>query len=112
MMAGDVPRVARTLFESGEASLDAWSIRLFQPVQPMLAQIAADVDEALSELGEAAFEYKLDGARIQVHRSGDEVRVYTRADEITPSVPEVVEAALAASRARPDPRWRSDQLHR
>jgi DNA ligase-1 len=96
MMAGDVPRVARELFESGEASLDAWSICLFQPVQPMLAQIAADVDEALSELGEAAFEYKLDGARIQVHRSGDEVRVYTRAlNEITQSVPEVIEAVLA-----------------
>jgi DNA ligase-1 len=96
MMAGDIPRVARALFESGEASLDAWNIRLFQPVQPMLAQIAADAEEALSEIGEAALEYKLDGARIQVHRSGDEVRVYTRAlNEITPSVPEVVEAALA-----------------
>ena len=96
MMAGDTGPVARALLESGEASLDAWSIRLFQPVHPMLAQPAPDVETALEEMGEAALEYKLDGARIQVHKSGDEVRVYTRAlNDVTSSVPEVVEAARA-----------------
>jgi DNA ligase 1 len=94
MMAGDTARVARALLESGEASLDAWGVRIFQPVHPMLAQPAPDVETALEEMGEAAFEYKLDGARIQVHKSGDEVRVYTRAlNDVTSSVPEVVEAA-------------------
>jgi DNA ligase-1 len=96
MMAGDTPRVARTLLESGESALEVYSIQLFQPVHPMLAQPAADVETALEEFGEAAFEYKLDGARIQVHKSGDDVRVYTRAlNDVTGSAPEVVEAARA-----------------
>jgi DNA ligase-1 len=62
----------------------------------MLAQSAEDIDEALRELGEAALEYKMDGARVQVHRSGGEVRVFTRSlNDVTVAVPEVVEAALA-----------------
>ncbi len=77
MMAGDTPRVARSLLECGEASLDAFTIQLFQPVHPMLAQPSPDVETALEEMVEAAFEYKLDGARIQVHKDGDEVRVDT-----------------------------------
>jgi DNA ligase-1 len=94
MMAGDTALVAHALLVSGEASLDAWGIRLFQPVHPMLAQPAPDVETALEEMGEAALEYKLDGARIQVHKSGDEVRIYTRAlNDVTSSAPEVVEAA-------------------
>jgi DNA ligase-1 len=98
MMAGDTARVARALLESGEPSLDAWGIRLFQPVHPMLAQPAADVETALEEMGEAAFEYKLDGARIQVHKSDNEVRIYTRAlNDVTSSAPEVVEAARELS---------------
>jgi DNA ligase 1 len=65
-------------------------------VQPMLAQTADDVSDALAELGEAALEYKFDGARVQVHRSGDEVRVYTRSlNDVTHAVPEVVESTLA-----------------
>jgi len=96
MMAGDTGLVARQLLESGEASLDDWSIKLFQPVHPMLAQPAPDVETALEEMGEAALEYKLDGARIQVHKSGEEVRIYTRAlNDVTSSAPEVVEAARA-----------------
>lgn len=98
MMAGDTPRVARSLLESGESALDAWSIRLFQPVHPMLAQPAADAEAAFEESGaeELALEYKLDGARIQVHRNGDEVRIYTRAlNDVTASAPEVVEAVRA-----------------
>jgi DNA ligase-1 len=96
MMAGDTGLVARQLLESGEGSLDAWSIKLFQPVHPMLAQSAPDVETALEEMGEAALEYKLDGARIQVHKSGGEVRIYTRAlNDVTSSAPEVVEAARA-----------------
>jgi DNA ligase-1 len=96
MMAGDTGIVARKLLESGEASLDAYQIQLFQPVHPMLAQPAPDVETALEEVGEAALEYKLDGARIQVHKSGDEVRIYTRAlNDVTSSAPEIVEAVRA-----------------
>jgi DNA ligase 1 len=96
MIAGDTTKIARALLERGEAGIDEFAIRLFQPVQPMLAQTAEDVVEALDELGAASLEYKLDGARIQVHKAGDEVRVFSRAlNDVTIAVPEVVEAALA-----------------
>src|SRR6202007_2897946 len=71
-----------------------YALRVLHPVPPMLANPADDVDEALERLGEAAFEYKLDGARVQVHRAGDEVRVFSRQlNDVTVAVPEVVEAA-------------------
>src|SRR5580700_3035610 len=96
MVAGDLTKIARALLERGEAGADEYSIRLFQPVQPMLAQTAEDVVEALDNLGEASLEYKLDGARIQVHKSGNEVRVFSRAlNDVTDAVPEIVEAARA-----------------
>jgi DNA ligase-1 len=71
-------------------------MRLLSPVAPMLASTAEDVGEALERLGEAAFEYKVDGARIQVHKAGDEVRVFTRQlQDVTDRVPEVVAWARA-----------------
>jgi len=71
-------------------------VRPFQPVRPMLAGSADDLDQALRELGDASLEYKLDGARIQVHKSGDDVRVYSRSlRDVTGAVPEVVGAARA-----------------
>ena len=99
MMAGDLGAVARAALEHGEAGLGAFSIRLFQPVQPMLAETAETMDAALQSFGAAALEYKMDGARIQVHKSGDEVRVFTRnLRDVTAAAPEVVEAvrSLAA----------------
>ncbi len=96
MMAGSLARVARGLLESGETSLSVWTIRLFQPVHPMLAQPSPDPETAMSELGDASLEYKLDGARLQAHKSGDDVRIYTRAlNEVTASVPEVMEMVRA-----------------
>lgn len=96
MMAGGVPAIAKALMEEGEAGLSRFSIQLFQPVQPMLAQTAEDVGEAIHDLGEAALEYKFDGARVQAHKSGDEVRVFSRRlNEVTAAVPEVVEAVRA-----------------
>jgi DNA ligase-1 len=92
MMAGGLPRVARAALTSGATALDAFVVKPLQPIQPMLADSAADVTEALSVLGEAALEYKLDGARIQVHKVDDEVRVFSRAlRDVTLAVPEVVE---------------------
>ena len=71
-------------------------MRLFAPVAPMLANSADDVPETLSRLGAAAFEFKLDGARIQVHKSEDEIRIFTRQlQDVTGRLPEVVEWARA-----------------
>ena len=96
MLAGDLATVARAALLDGESALDALVIRPFHAVQPMLAASAADVGAAVTELGEALFEFKLDGARIQVHKAGDEVRVFSRnLREVTAAVPEVVEATLA-----------------
>jgi DNA ligase-1 len=62
----------------------------------MLADTAADVEAALERLGEAGFEYKLDGARVQIHKDGDRVEVYSRAlNRVTPAVPEIVERVRA-----------------
>jgi DNA ligase-1 len=96
MLAGDLAPVARTALVDGEDALSRFVLQPFQPVQPMLADSASDVSGALEALGEASFEYKLDGARIQVHKVGDEVRVYTRnLRDVTPAVPEVVTVARA-----------------
>ena len=94
MFAGGVGELARAALEEGAAGLARFSLRLLSPVAPMLANPAGDAEEALERLGEAAFEYKLDGARLQVHRAGDEVRVFTRhLQDVTARVPEVVEWA-------------------
>jgi DNA ligase 1 len=96
MMAGEIAAVARSAMERGEAGLTQYDLQLFRPVQPMLAQSAEDVEQALEELGEAALEYKFDGARVQVHRSGDDVSVFSRRlNDVTAAVPEVVEAVRA-----------------
>jgi len=96
MLAGDLAPVARAALADGEAGLAPFALRPFQPVQPMLADTAADTAGALEALGEASFEYKLDGARIQVHKVDQEVRVYSRAlRDVTLAVPEVVAIARA-----------------
>lgn len=96
MAAGDLGAVARATLVSGASGLAPFSIQLFRPVQPMLAQLAGSAAEAIGLLGGAALEYKLDGARIQVHKGGDEVRVYSRRlRDVTGAVPEVVEATRA-----------------
>jgi DNA ligase-1 len=96
MYAPGLGELARAALEEGAAGLGRFSLRLLSPVAPMLASPAGDAEEALERLGEAAFEYKLDGARLQVHRAGDEVRVFTRQlQDVTARVPEVVEWARA-----------------
>jgi DNA ligase-1 len=92
MVCGNLAEAASTALSGGESVLERFAIKLFSPLQPMLAQTAEDVGCALEELGRAAIEFKLDGARIQAHKSGDEVRIFTRAlNEVTPAVPELVE---------------------
>ncbi|MBV8865963.1 MAG: ATP-dependent DNA ligase [Acidobacteriaceae bacterium] len=97
MMGGGSAAIARAAMEQGEAGLAQFDIQLFRPVQPMLAQTAQDVSDALRDLGgEAALEYKFDGARIQAHKSGDQVVIYSRgANDVSTAVPEIVAAVRA-----------------
>ena len=91
MSAGGMAEVARVALIEGEGGLARFSITLMQAVLPMLSQSAESIDEALERLGTAAFEWKLDGVRVQVHKSGADVRVYTRnLNEVTDRVPEIV----------------------
>ena len=96
MLAGDLPAVAAAALTGGQAALEQFTLRVGQPVGPMLAQTATGVVDALERLGGTAiFEAKLDGARVQIHRAGDQVSVYTRSlDDVTERLPEVVHAAL------------------
>jgi DNA ligase-1 len=92
MLAGSLAEVAEAAMAGGAAALSQFSLTLLRPVQPMLAQTATDVASALERVGDAVVEWKLDGARLQVHRLGDDVRAYTRnLADITSRVPEIVE---------------------
>ena len=93
MYSKSLGAVARVALLEGADALGRFRLELFSPVAPMLAQTAADVAEALRELaGEVALDWKMDGARIQVHKVADDVRVYTRGlNEVTGAVPEIVE---------------------
>ena len=97
MYSPSLGAVARAALVEGAAALAKFQLELFAPIAPMLAQTAADVGEALVELlgeqpGEVEFEWKMDGARIQAHKNGDDVRLYTRSlNEVTAAVPEIVE---------------------
>ena len=97
MLGGDLPAVAAAGLTGGMVALDVFTLRVGRPVGPMLSQTATGVADALEKLGGTAiFETKLDGARVQVHRTGDQVTVYTRSlDDVTARLPEVVEATLA-----------------
>ncbi len=96
MLSGDLPAVARAAIAEGSAGLARFSVQLFQPLLPMLAGTAESAAAAVAELGEAALEYKLDGARVQIHKGGDEVRIFSRRlNEVTPAVPELVTVARA-----------------
>ncbi|HEV3377249.1 MAG TPA: ATP-dependent DNA ligase [Thermoleophilaceae bacterium] len=93
MLSGDLSRTAEIAMFEGEEGLRAVGFELFRPVLPMLASTAASVEEAVASFDRSSVEWKLDGIRIQIHRSGDEVRVYTRnLNEVTETLPGIVEA--------------------
>ena len=94
MRCGALAPVAAAVLQQGADALSSFRLDVGRAVQPMLAGTAKDVADALSRVSPAAVEWKLDGVRVQVHRNGDDVRVFTRTlDDITGRVPEVVEAA-------------------
>ncbi|MFC9586610.1 ATP-dependent DNA ligase [Streptomyces yangpuensis] len=101
MLDGSLPRVAEAVLAEGAEALRAVTLRVGRPVQPMLAGTAGSVTEALAALGPCAVEEKLDGIRVQVHREGEDVRIYTRSlDEITGRLPEVAELARSLAGQR------------
>ncbi|WP_326761506.1 ATP-dependent DNA ligase [Streptomyces phaeochromogenes] len=94
MLAGSLQTVAERLLADGPESLAEFRLTVGRPVQPMLAHSASSVAEAIDKLGACAVEEKLDGIRVQVHRDGDDVRLYTRTlDDITDRLPELTSAA-------------------
>lgn len=102
MMRGDIGEVAYLAKKGGKNALTNISFRIFHPIKPMLAQMAENVEEALKEhRGKTAFEYKLDGARIQIHKLGDEVRIFSRRlTDVTASLPEIVEIVRKEVKAK------------
>ena len=101
MLAGSLQTVAEALLADGPDSLDRFQLTVGRPVLPMLAHSAGSVAEAVENLGACAVEEKLDGIRVQVHRDGEVVRLYTRTlDDITDRLPELTAAALELSGER------------
>ena len=95
MLSGNPASVAAAAITEGQEGLDAFRLELMQPLQPMLAQTADSTAAALESFGKAAFEYKLDGARIQVHKLDNQVSIYTRRlNDVSASMPEVIESIL------------------
>ena len=112
MLSGDLAETACRALTVGESALTEIGLQVLRPVQPMLAASAASVAEALVATGRASVEWKLDGARIQVHRAGDEVRAFTRnLNDITARVPEVVEVVRAVPWRDVRARRRGDRSH-
>ena len=92
MLSGDLEAVAVATLTAGRTGLLPFRLTMFRPLQPMLAQPATDVADALGRLGTAAFEHKRAGARVQIHANGGDVRLYARQlNEVTASVPDVAD---------------------
>jgi DNA ligase-1 len=96
MLAGDIPTVAALALSGGADALTTVGLQVLRPVLPMLASTATDVAAAVAECGMSSVEWKLDGIRIQAHRSGDEVRLFTRnLNDVTQRLPAVVDLVRA-----------------
>jgi ATP-dependent DNA ligase I len=91
---GDLAAVAAVALADGRPGLAGIRLRVGRPLAPMLAGTAADVAAAMEKAAPAAVDFKLDGARLQVHRDGDDVAIFTRTlDDVTSRLPEVVAVA-------------------
>jgi DNA ligase-1 len=101
-VSGDVGEVARVVLREGARGLGRMAMRIGVPLKPMLAQSAADVSDAFAKMeGAFALEYKFDGARVQIHKRGDSVQLFSRQlSDITASLPEIADAARREIRAR------------
>ena len=101
MLGGDLATTALLALAEGEPGLAKVGLEVGRPVLPMLAASSPDVAAAVAEVGLASVEWKLDGARVQVHRDGDEVRLFTRnLNEVTDRLPAIVAAVRAMPATR------------
>jgi DNA ligase 1 len=97
MIAGGIASVAQPALTEGAAGLSRFAIALFQPLAPMLARPAETIMDAMARIPMAALEWKLDGARVQAHKNGDDVRIYSRTgNDVTAAAPEIVTAVRRA----------------
>ena len=95
MLRGDPRIVAEVALREGESGLAEFRLQVGRPLGPMLATPAASLEEAMERVGEGAVDWKLDGARIQLHRDGADVAIYSRSlDDLTARLPEIAAAAL------------------
>ncbi len=93
MLSGSLPEVAGLALQSGEAAVRSVQLEVMRPVQPMLASSASDIESALGTAGHASVEWKLDGVRVQAHRRGADVSIYTRnLNDVTQRLGAVAEA--------------------
>ena len=95
MLLGNLPQVAELALTKGPEAIKSVGLTLFVPIKPMLAEMAQDITEVLKEHGGvSAFEFKYDGARIQIHRKAEEIRVFSRRlTDVTESLPDIVAIA-------------------
>jgi len=93
MMLGDLGEVALRALKEGEAGLKRVSVQLFKPIKPMLAEMSYDLKEVFERHGgETALEYKFDGARIQIHKRDQQIRIFSRRlTDVTESLPDIVD---------------------
>ncbi len=97
MLAGGIASVASRALTEGASGLSKYAVALFQPLAPMLAQPADDIADAMARIPMAALEWKLDGARVQVHKDGDDIRIYSRTGyDVTAAAPEIVDVVRRA----------------
>ncbi len=104
MFCGDLGELARIALTKGKEGIQEIDLQLFGPIEPMLAQLAKSLDQVLTEHdGKSVLEYKYDGARVQIHKQGDRVAIFSRQlSNVTASLPEIVDLAresLAADEA-------------
>ena len=95
MLMGNLPQVAELALTKGSEAIKNIGVTLFVPIKPMLAEMAEGIDEVFKEHGHvSAFEFKYDGARVQIHRKADEIRIFSRRlTDVTGSLPDIVELA-------------------
>jgi DNA ligase-1 len=95
MLSGNLPLAARTALEKGVSGLAQFKMRILHPFQPMLAQSADTISEAMHSIHNAALEYKMDGIRVQAHKSGKDVRIFTRnLNDVTEAAPDLSDILL------------------